>query len=369
VQKKLFKPDDQEYVQIQLPKLKALEIVQWNRRITKYEYWLLNFFNRGVICKTLASFTLQGADYLPDKEALKSKLQNLVEPSAVLYFLLKHRHSLRRLSIGGVGFQLIAPGVPKPLQELNRLQMTSIRATMDIEHLVTLLNSQQKIQNLVLTGFIERFEQDLMANIHRCIKRNHESLVSLTLSPCVVADEIFKIHYGKVYSFDCEIFQDCKHLKNLSINITISSQISSQNLCGKITNIHLLPFTLVTLELHHEGFSTEELTAFAANFPKYVNLSNLVLSTSKTHPYYIYLSWVKSLVKLKNLRKADFYSGKLHDFQGICQYMLSKPKGFITMTTLGDRVSFCRALLESKHSTQKSNVLDVASTTSSLKKK
>ncbi|CAG7718475.1 unnamed protein product [Allacma fusca] len=236
---------------------------------------------------------------------------------------------------------------------------------MNAEHLDILLTSQQKIQSLVLSGFIERFDPDLKAMVYNCLKKNKEYLVDFILSPCVVTEDIFKIHYAKVYNFDCKVFQDCKHLKNIVINVGISPQIfSPRSSCGKIVNIPCLPFTLVSLELYNEEFHMEELTTFAANFYKFVHLSKLVMSSSKTHPYYIHLSWVKSLVKLKHLHRADFYSGKLHDFQGICQYMLSKPKGFITMTTLSDRVSFCRAWLDSRQSP----IFKASSTCSSLNK-
>ena len=170
------------------------------------------------------------------------------------------------------------------------------------------------------------------------IQESMRTLTAITIEPTIVTKNKGK-NYAKIYSWDCVIFEKCQVLESINFNINMASRVGAkQSPCCTLNSICLLPVTLVRIELHQARFTGDELDAFFTAFQTYTRLQRLKFVSDSM--YLFYLKWIQNLVSLPTLTVAEFYGGRLKDPRGTCHFMLSKPKGFVTMTLFADRICF-----------------------------
>jgi hypothetical protein len=364
VQKKSYNENDPRI--ISLPNVTELEMTQWSSSLTKYEYWLLNVFTRSVNFGRLESFTFRGSDFVVGEKALEKcqkLIENIRDAAVVVRFLVKNRFTLKKVSFGGIGFKMMdhyqATIMEQELGKVNHI--SDFRINLSTFGIDLLLLNQRHIQNLTFTGYVTDFEEAYANLIRKCIESNKNSLFSLGIFPCILGDGTRPFHGSLApYYFNCGIFEFCYNLKSLFLNITAAQKMFTKRLsCGKVTNLHLLPKSLSTIEIYNHDFDPGDLEKFGQNLFRYRSLHRLVLSSITPNKYVLKVEWVKHLFGLPSFERVDFFGGKLESGRTFRDYITSKPPGFITMIQISDCISFYKPQIysteEEKDDKERSN--------------
>ncbi|CAG7832688.1 unnamed protein product [Allacma fusca] len=261
-------------------------MIQYISSLTKYEYWLLEVFTSSVNFGKLESFTFRGSDFVVGEKALakcQKVLESIKDTAVVVRFVVKNRSSLRKISFGGVGFKMMEhyQGAILEPELVKVTHITDFRINLSTFGIDLVLMNQRQIQSLTFTGYVTDFEDSYTNLVRKCIDSNRTTLSSLGIFPCIVSDGN-RPFYGSLtpFLFNCGIFESCHNLRSLFLNITTAQKMFTKRFsCGKVTNIHLLPKNLSTIEIYNHDFDPADLEKFGQNFYRYRSLHRLVLSS------------------------------------------------------------------------------------------
>ena len=303
----------------------------------------------------LESFTLRGSDSFQWERSVRkaeNRLREIEDPSIVLKFLIKNHQNLRKLSLGGLGFQILNathPDAPKLGSEITLLadSFRDLRIPMNATGINLILEHQSKLHRLAFCGFLlSNFNETQKDMIYASIERNKETLECIGIFPCILQDGPFKGTGIGLYDLTCTYFQFCKNLKHLFINVTTAHKAFTKRFsCGKVSHIHELPSSLITLEIYTHKLELHELQKLGERLTEFVHLQRLVLSTNIKKCYIVPVDWIKTLFALPAFLLVDFFGGCIGNRMDFENYLNSDHGNGILMTEIMDCVSFERKIL------------------------
>ncbi|CAG7832685.1 unnamed protein product [Allacma fusca] len=317
---------------IPLPHLEELEVQEWLYTLTKYEYWILDFLNRGCSFGKLEKFVFQGRENFMDEKKVgrfQKHLRGIIDPTVVTKFLIKNSSTLKKVSIGGIGFQLVDSTSTRFGNQMARVQLNSFRFDLQTPGVDLVLLSQRRLQTLSCTGFLQSFELRAKQWIIQSLDCNYITLTFLGIFPCIISD-VAPDKRTSLYTIDCDIFRRCKKLESLFLNIsTVHRKNHTERFsCGRIVNIHLLPVCLVEIELYAMKFQEQDVDDLCKRLPMFRRLRELVLNSPTSYTLSTVL--VSNLPLVDSLHHAKFFGGQFDDPDTMQRII--KKRGVYTLT-------------------------------------
>ncbi|CAG7834243.1 unnamed protein product [Allacma fusca] len=265
--------------------LEILEITTSLEKISKNEYWILDFLTRGVSLNNLKIFTfwknLKRPGHRPTLESneVMELFGTFQDDNIVANFIIKHRDTIKNLWIGGNGFKLFNSNLsPSNLESLRKIQLDSLTCTFNGESLShqILLEQQRNLKKFILFSrfTVPKANTDaaggFMTRVINCLSRNSQTLTEVIIYPKIVFEnkdrqELLEDNFLENFTINCDIFSHCKSLENLAIGLLCFENLDGNAegwptiLGTRILNMHRVPSNLRELQIFVEDYDKKDL--------------------------------------------------------------------------------------------------------------
>ncbi|CAG7833480.1 unnamed protein product [Allacma fusca] len=292
---------------IQVTNLKSLSIVT-DPRLRKDDYFLMDFFTRGVISENLENFEFRGEDnynfytiqLVPDNEDPNPSPTN-IDRSILAQFLLKNRQSLKSLDIRGPG-ALLFDALTEELQDLPSVQVENMS-----------------------------------------IVRNVSSLTSIQIFPNILYDELSE-NLLMLTSIDCRCFEQCVNLVNLQLNLELMNRRKEwdSTKAGRVSNIASLPASLRQFNIISERILDTEMEALADRLAQFDQLEYMCLESTSPNTFIVKLEWIRQLYELPRIKRFLFNRAIIDDVHGAVDLIGQRPDARGSMVNDADLSIFSK---------------------------
>jgi hypothetical protein len=333
---------------IEAPNVKSLEIIK-DPRLQKDDYFLMDFFTRGVTFGNLERFEFRGEDNYnlysiqqdPENEDPNPSPSN-IDRSILAQFLIKNRSSLKNLEIRGPG-AILFDSLTEELQDLPSVQVENIRYSMENEDMNYLITQQNALQHLTCHDYVYDFNIDKMSCLSNCIVRNVSTLTSVQIFPNVLYDELSE-NLLMLTTIDCRCFEQCVNLENLQLNLELMNRRKEweSTRAGRVRNLASLPASLRQFNIISDRILDTDMEALAAQLPQFDQLEFMCLETANPDTFIVKLEWIRQLYELPRIRRFLFNRATIDDVQGAVDLINNRPDARGSMVNNGDLSIFSK---------------------------